>query len=81
MKVSETHNLLACYPEVAKSIDFKATIKAWEKEPKKYARITCLEDCSKITPASRKRAIFKCLKNPEHDNWYTRIDHLSLIHI
>ena len=69
MKVSETHNLLRCYPEVAKSIDFDATMKAWVKEPKKYAHITCLEDCSKITHISGKRAIFRCLNNVEHDNW------------
>ena len=68
MKVSETHNLLACYPNVAKSIDFDATIKAWEKNPIKYAHVTCLEDCSKITPGTNKHAIFKCLKNPNHDN-------------
>ena len=74
MKVSETYNLLTCYPEVAKSIDFYATIKAWNEDPKKYAHITCLEDCSKITPKTSKRAIFKCLKNPEHDNWDTTIN-------
>ena len=73
MKVSETYNLLTCYPEVAKSIDFYATIKAWNEDPKKYAHITCLEDCSKITPKTSKRAIFKCLKNPEHDNWESSI--------
>ena len=69
MKVSETYNLLTRYPEVAKSIDFDATMKAWEQNLKKYAHVTCLEDCSKIAPKTRKRAIFKCLKNPEHDNW------------
>ena len=73
MKVSETYNLLTCYPEVAKSIDFDATIKAWEKEPKKYAHVICLEDCFKIAPKTEKRAIFKCLKNPEHNNWDTII--------
>lgn len=73
MKVSETHNLLTCYSEVAKSIDFDATIKAWKQNPKKYAHITYLEDCFKIAPASKKCAIFKCLKNPEHNNWNTTI--------
>ena len=63
-----------CYPDVAKSIDFDATRKAWKKDSKKYACITCLKDCSKIAPNTNKRAIFKCLKNPEHDNWDTKID-------
>lgn len=49
MKVSATNNLLICYPEVAKSINFEATMKAWKKSSKKYAHLTCLEDCSKIT--------------------------------
>ena len=70
---SKENNLLIYYPEISKSINFDETIKAWEKEPKKYAHITCLEDCSKIAPKTRKRVIFKCLKNPEHDNWDTRI--------
>ena len=75
LKLKNGNNLLAVYPEIAKSIDFEKTLEAYKKNPKKYAHITCLEDCSKITPASSKRAIFKCLKNPEHDNWDTRIDH------
>ena len=77
MKVSETYNLLTCYPKVAKSIDFDATMKEWGQNPKKYAHITCLEDCSKITPASGKRAIFKCLKNPKHDNWDATIKNIT----
>lgn len=78
-KLKNNNNLLVCYPEIAESIDFDATIKAWEKEPKKYAHITCLEDCSKITPKTSKRAIFKCLKNPKHDNWSTAIDNRTLL--
>ena len=71
--VSKENNLLGCYPEVAKSIDFHKTAKAWEQNPKKYVHVTCLEDCSKIAPKTNKRAIFKCLKNPEHNNWDTKI--------
>ena len=74
MKVSEANNLLTCYPEVAKSINFDATIKAWGQNPKKYVYVTCLEDCSEITPKCNKRAIFKCLKNSEHNNWDTRVN-------
>ena len=32
---SKENNLLVCYPEVAESIDFDATAKAWEKNSKK----------------------------------------------
>ena len=75
MKISETHNLLMCYPEVAKSIDFDATMKAWTQNPKKYIYAPCLEYCFKIAPGTTKHAIFKCLKNPEHDNWDSSIRH------
>lgn len=74
MKVSETHNLLTCYPEVAKSIDFDATVKAWLQNSKKYVYAPCLESCFKITPGTSRHAIFKCLKNSEHNNWDARIN-------
>ena len=76
---SKENNLLTYYPEVAKSINFDATLKAWKKEPKRYAYITCLEDCSKITPSTHKRAIFKCWKNPEHNNWDAIIGNRTLL--
>ena len=66
---SKENNLLTCYSEVARSINFDATIKAYEKEPKKYVYASRLKDCSKIIPKTEKRAIFKCLKNPKHNNW------------
>lgn len=61
MKVSETNNLLVCYSDVAKSIDFDATMKVWEQSPKKYVYAPNLESCFKIAPKTGKRAIFKCL--------------------
>ena len=77
--VSKENNLLGCYPEVAKSIDFYKTAKAWEQNPKKYVHVTCLEDCFKIAPSTNKRAIFKCLKNPQHDNWDAIIHSRTLL--
>ena len=78
-RLKNNNNLLICYPELAKSIDFDATMKAWEKNPKKYIYVTCLEDCLQITPRTCKRAIFKCLKNPEHDNWDAIINNRTFL--
>lgn len=70
---SKTHNLLAEYPEIAKSIDFKQTMQKWQENPRKYVRVSCLQDCNKILPGSEKRAIFRCLKNKNHCAWDSEI--------
>lgn len=69
---SETNNLLAKYPEIAKEINFETTIKAWEQNHGKYIHVTCLQDCATILPKSNKRAIFRCAKNNNHI-WDTAI--------
>lgn len=70
---SKTHNLLAEYPEIAKSIDFKQTMQKWRENPQKYINVSCLQDCDKILPGSEKRAIFRCVKSKNHCAWDSEI--------
>ena len=75
---SETNNLLVKYPEIAKEIDFEATVKAWEQNNKKYAYTPSLEYCVEITPYSKKRAIFRCSKDKTHGTWDSIIGNRTL---
>lgn len=58
MNVSATNNLLTCYPEVARSIDFDATVEAWTQNPKKYVYVPCLEYCFKIATGGGENTLF-----------------------
>ena len=73
-KPDKDNNLLKLYQAIAESIDFKQTIEANKKDNKHYSSVTCLADCAYTSPYSNKRAIFKCLKNPEHNNWDATIN-------
>ena len=79
-KPDKNSNLLKFYPKIAESIDFKQTIESNKKDNKNYSDVTCLADCAYTSPHSGKRAIFKCLENPEHNNWDTTINSRTLGH-
>lgn len=77
-RVNSNHNLLVNFPEIAGMIDFEKTLEAWKQDKVKYVHLTCLADCSKITPGTHKYAVFQCPKIQKHV-WSASINSLTSV--